>query len=142
VLSFIVHSLLTSPDAMDKLRAEVDTVVGTRTVALADIPKLEYMTAVIREAMRLFPPATGRGVVPLEDTTLLGGKYAVKKGDVLRINTLAAQRDSKVFGEDVSTENGVRTRSVLSLRTGGRVQAGASTRRQVRQAAGACGSTW
>jgi cytochrome P450/NADPH-cytochrome P450 reductase len=52
--------------------------------------------------MRLFPPATARGVVPLEDTTIAGGKYAMKKGSILIIQNICAQRDTKVFGEDVS----------------------------------------
>jgi cytochrome P450 / NADPH-cytochrome P450 reductase len=51
--------------------------------------------------MRLFPPATARGVVPIEDTTLMNGKYAVKKGSVLVVQTICAQRDPKVWGDDV-----------------------------------------
>jgi cytochrome P450/NADPH-cytochrome P450 reductase len=49
VLSFVIHNLLTTPSAMSKMRAEVDSVVGERVVTLEDIPKMPYMTAVIRE---------------------------------------------------------------------------------------------
>jgi hypothetical protein len=40
----VVHSLLTTPDAYAKFKAEIDTVIGDRTVILEDIPKLPYMT--------------------------------------------------------------------------------------------------
>jgi cytochrome P450 len=57
--------------------------------------------AVIRESMRLFPAVTGRTVVPLQDTTLLNGKYQVKEGDIIRLLVMAAQRDTAVWGADV-----------------------------------------
>jgi cytochrome P450/NADPH-cytochrome P450 reductase len=59
--------------------------------------------AVIREAMRLCPPAAARGVVSLEDTTLCNGKYAIKKGQVMVVQTICTQRDPVLWGEDVST---------------------------------------
>jgi cytochrome P450/NADPH-cytochrome P450 reductase len=129
VLSFVVHSLITNSGAYAKLKAEVDTVVGERAVTLEDIPKLTYMTgmflrrvrlryaylarlgtaAVIREAMRLYPPASARAVVPIEDTTIGNGKYAMKKGSILVVQTICAQRDTRVYGEDVSNVPGCLT---------------------------------
>jgi cytochrome P450 / NADPH-cytochrome P450 reductase len=44
VLSFVIHSLLTTPDAYAKLRAEVDSVIGDRVVTLEDIAKMPYLT--------------------------------------------------------------------------------------------------
>jgi cytochrome P450/NADPH-cytochrome P450 reductase len=60
------------------------------------------VVAVIREAMRLYPPVAGRLVVPLEDTTVAGGKYALKKDTWMIVQTMSAQRDSKCWGDDVS----------------------------------------
>jgi cytochrome P450/NADPH-cytochrome P450 reductase len=54
------------------------------------------------KSMRLYPPATARGVVPHEDTTLCNGKYAVKAGQIIGIQSMITQRDTTVFGEDVS----------------------------------------
>jgi hypothetical protein len=39
-----MHALLTTPDAYAKLKAEIDTVIGERTVTFEDIPKFPYMT--------------------------------------------------------------------------------------------------
>jgi cytochrome P450/NADPH-cytochrome P450 reductase len=48
VISFIVHSLLTTPESYAKLKAEIDAVVGERTVTLEDISQLPYMTGLYR----------------------------------------------------------------------------------------------
>jgi cytochrome P450 / NADPH-cytochrome P450 reductase len=52
--------------------------------------------------MRLFPPATRRTVCPIEDTTLSGGKFAVKAGTPCTPVAIVAHRDTSVWGEDVS----------------------------------------
>jgi cytochrome P450/NADPH-cytochrome P450 reductase len=52
--------------------------------------------------MRLYPPVSGRLVVPLEDTTLANGKYAVKKDAWMVVQNMSAQQDPKLWGEDVS----------------------------------------
>jgi hypothetical protein len=62
------------------------------------------MSAVIREAMRLYPPVPARLVVPREDTTVLNGKYALKKDAWMVVQTMSAQRDPKVWGENVSRD--------------------------------------
>lgn len=53
MLSFIIHSLLTTPDAYVKLRAEVDSVIGERVVTLADIAKMPYMTGMLAQNLGL-----------------------------------------------------------------------------------------
>lgn len=50
--------------------------------------------------MRLQPPATARTVTSLEDTTIGGGKYAIKAGTPLVVQNWVAGKDPKVFGED------------------------------------------
>lgn len=42
---------------MDRLRDEVDGVLGQRTPTFADLPRLTFTRAVVQEAMRLRPPA-------------------------------------------------------------------------------------
>lgn len=54
----------------------------------------------MREALRLGPPAPMRSVAPFEDTTLLGGKYAVPKDTVMFCGIYMIHRDPKVWGED------------------------------------------
>jgi hypothetical protein len=47
VYSFVVHFLLTHPESMSKLRAEVDEVIGDRVVTLEDIAKTPYLTGTL-----------------------------------------------------------------------------------------------
>jgi cytochrome P450 len=60
-LTFALDLLGRHPSEQDRLRDEVDGVLGGRTPAVADVPALERTAMVIREAMRLYPPAPGFG---------------------------------------------------------------------------------
>lgn len=72
-LAWSLHLLGTHPEAQTRLRAELDEVLGAapeaggqapgehvpggRLPGAADLPRLPYTLAVVREAMRLYPPA-------------------------------------------------------------------------------------
>lgn len=56
-LGFALWLLAGHPDAQDALSAEIDAVVGARAATVADLPRLRFADAVVREAMRLYPPA-------------------------------------------------------------------------------------
>lgn len=60
------------------------------------------MVAVMRETLRLAPPASTRSARALEDTTLGGGKYAVPAETPITLHAWAIHRDPLVWGEDVS----------------------------------------
>ncbi|KAI8976616.1 fatty acid hydroxylase [Trametes punicea] len=100
LLAFTLYYLCKNPEAMRKLREEVDEVLGDEPIQLEHIGKLKYVSACLRESLRLSPPATMRGVRSLEDTTIGGGKYAIPKDAVLAIITAKCQTDPKVWGED------------------------------------------
>ncbi|KAI0329045.1 bifunctional P-450/NADPH-P450 reductase [Cubamyces sp. BRFM 1775] len=99
MLTFTVYYLLKNPEAMRKLREEIDTQIGDRPMSTRDVNKLPYLLAAMRESMRLGPTAPARSVAPLEDT-VIGGKYFVEKGTFITINTMITQRGPKVWGED------------------------------------------
>jgi hypothetical protein len=42
----MVNNLVKHPDAMARLRAEVDSVLGERQVQLTDLPNLPYLVGV------------------------------------------------------------------------------------------------
>ncbi len=52
-LTWAVSLLTQHPEVLDKLRAEVDTVLGGRTPSFADLPALNYTRMVIQETLRL-----------------------------------------------------------------------------------------
>lgn len=55
-LSWLLYLLSTRPDCVEKIREEFDVVLGDRPLSYSDVPKFEFTTQVIMEAMRLYPP--------------------------------------------------------------------------------------
>jgi cytochrome P450 len=60
-LTFALHLLGRHDDAQRRVREEVDEVLGDRTPTAEDVAALPYTTMVLKEAMRLYPPAWGLG---------------------------------------------------------------------------------
>nr|XP_016851458.1 PREDICTED: cholesterol 24-hydroxylase isoform X2 [Anolis carolinensis] len=59
-LSFAVMELSRHPDIVVKLQAEVDEFIGVkRDIAYEDLGKLEYLSQVLKEVLRLYPPVPG-----------------------------------------------------------------------------------
>ena len=58
VLDWAMTELILNPNVLEKVQAEVRSVLGERRVVLeSDLPQLSYMKAVIKETFRLHPPA-------------------------------------------------------------------------------------
>lgn len=91
--------LLSHPEAMKKLRREIDNSVGHRRLLdESDLPKLPYLHCIVNETLRLYPPAPLLlPHCPSEDFTV--GGYDIPKGSTLIVNALAMQRDPNVWEE-------------------------------------------
>ena len=96
-LTWIWYLLSQNPEAETKLLEELHSVLGGRAPAMADLPKLPYTDMVVREALRLYPPAPQFGREPTHD--LFIGKYPVVGGSLIVVNTYALQRDERFFAE-------------------------------------------
>ncbi|KAL2551587.1 Cytochrome [Forsythia ovata] len=53
---WVMAELVLHPEVQEKLQAELDSAVGNRSVADADVAKLPYLQAVIKETLRVHPP--------------------------------------------------------------------------------------
>ena len=89
--------LLTHPEVMQKVRAEIDTNVGTaRMVEESDITNLPYLQCVVKETFRLYPVAP---VIPaheaMEDCTV--GGFDVRCGTMVLVNAWVIHRDPKLW---------------------------------------------
>jgi cytochrome P450 len=55
-LSWCLYLLSTRPDCIERVRDEFDCVLGERPLGFSDVPRFEFTTQVIMEALRLYPP--------------------------------------------------------------------------------------
>lgn len=98
-LSFIYYHLCDNPDKLTRLQREVDEVLGDKVITVDMLPKLVYLDACIKEAMRLNPPVNLFTRNPIEDR-ILGGKYFIKKEIPVSCLLRHLHRDPKIWGED------------------------------------------
>jgi len=56
-LAFLWYALSQNPHVEQRLHEEIDTVLDRRTPTLDDLRQLEYTLRVIKETLRLYPPA-------------------------------------------------------------------------------------
>ena len=96
-IEWALAELVANPDKMERLQDELTKVIGnTRSVDISDLPDLPYLSAVIKETMRMHP------VVPLlvphmlTETCELNG-YEVLAGTQAYINMWAIGHDSNVW---------------------------------------------
>ncbi len=95
-LTYAFHLLACHPEADARLAAELNEVLhDDRAPTLADLPRLTYTEWVVREAMRLYPPAWGIGREALQDDEV--GGYDVPKGTQLTITMYVTHRDPRWY---------------------------------------------
>jgi cytochrome P450 / NADPH-cytochrome P450 reductase len=100
LLSCTLYALLKHPDVQKKAYEEVDRVLGPDIDArptYQQVTQLTYITQILKEALRLWPPAPAYGISPLKDETI-GGKYKLKKNTFVTVLVLALHRDASVWG--------------------------------------------
>ena len=100
LLSCTIYALLKHPEVLKKAYDEVDRVLGPDLGArptYQQVTQLTYITQVLKEALRLWPPAPAYGIAPLKDETI-GGKYKLKKNQFITVLVLALHRDPSVWG--------------------------------------------
>ena len=98
-LSWTFYLLGESPEAEAKLLTELEEVLDGRAATVGDLPRLSYTDAVIKESMRLYPPAWAIGREALGDTAI--GSYHVPTKTQMFISQYVIHRDPRFFEEPV-----------------------------------------
>lgn len=94
-LTYTFYLLSKHPDVERRLFAEIDSVLRGRLPSAEDVPALPYLDRVLKESMRLFPPAWTIGRAALEDVDLRGHRIA--KGTQILISQWVVHRDPRWF---------------------------------------------
>jgi cytochrome P450 len=96
-LAYTLHLLARHPDVEGRLHAELESVLGGRAPTAADVKSLAYTECVLKEAMRLHPPAWTMGRAVLEPFEVRG--HALQRGDQVLISQWVLHRDARWFPE-------------------------------------------
>jgi cytochrome P450 len=96
-LSWTWMLLSQHPSVRKKLVQELKTVLNGRSPTLADLSRLIYTSMVIKESMRLYPPATDLSREATRDCEI--GGYFIPKGCTLIMSQWVMHRDSRYFDE-------------------------------------------
>jgi cytochrome P450 len=99
-LSYSFYLVSQHPDVEERLAAEVDEVLESRPPTVADVPRLRFTEWIVKESMRLYPPAWAIGREPLEDCEI--GRYFAPKGTQIMMNQWVVHRDSRWFDDPLT----------------------------------------
>jgi cytochrome P450 len=94
-LSWAWYLLSQNVRAQQKLQEEVDRVLGGRVPNSSDLSSLRCVESVIKESMRLYPPAWGVARQVIKDFELSG--YRISAGANVVMSQWVMHRDSRFF---------------------------------------------
>ncbi|XP_075700164.1 cholesterol 24-hydroxylase-like [Rhinoderma darwinii] len=95
-LSFVIMELARNPAILEKVQAEVDEVIGAkRDIEYEDLGKLRYLSQVLKESLRLYPPGPGT-TRALEEETIIEG-VRIPPNVTLMFNTYIMGRMEQFF---------------------------------------------
>jgi cytochrome P450 len=94
-LSWSWYLLAQNPEAEQKLHDELECVLGGREPEFADLPMLSYAERVIKESMRLYPPAWSVARTVVSEFQLRG--YRIPAGANVVMSQWIMHRDPRYF---------------------------------------------
>jgi len=96
-MCWLWYLLALNPDARQRMFEEVDSVLQGRVVSLEDVSKLEWTTACLEEAMRVFPPVWMIARQAVTDDVVGGQK--IHAGETVAIVIEHVHRDPRFWHE-------------------------------------------
>ena len=98
--TFAFDQIARAPEIARKLREELDAVLGDRPATLEDVRQLTYTEAIIKETMRLYPPAWIIGRRANEDVQI--GPWQIPEGSQVVMSQWLIHRDERHFEDPLS----------------------------------------
>ena len=101
-LSWLLYLLSSRPECLEKMRQEFDAVLGDAPLSHGDVPKFEFSTQVIQEALRLYPPFWMIDRMAVADDRV--GDVAIPAGSTVIVYVYGAHHAAR-YWEDAETFN-------------------------------------
>ncbi|XP_074567937.1 alpha-humulene 10-hydroxylase-like [Curcuma longa] len=103
VIEWAMSELIKNPKAMEKVQKEMrEAMQGQTKLEESDTPKFRYLNLVIKETLRLHPPAPLLAPRVCSETCEVMG-YRVPAGARVLINAFALGRDEQYWGSDAGS---------------------------------------
>lgn len=97
MLDWTFYALAKDPTVRERLEEELDRVLGDRPVTFADLPSLVYTEAVLKESLRMYPPAWIMVRRALEDDDFIG--RPTPAGTLFLLSPYVSHRRAEYFPE-------------------------------------------
>jgi cytochrome P450 len=94
-LSWTWYLLSRNPAAEQKLHKELDDVLAGRLPTLDDLPRLLYTESIIKESLRMYPPAWSLARTVVSDFDI--GGYTIPSGANVVLSQWVMHRDPRFF---------------------------------------------
>lgn len=94
-LSWTWRLLARHPDIENRLHDELEEVLAGRLPAIGDLSRLKYTDAILKESLRLYPPAWAFGREAVENCEI--GGYHVPAGTQLLMSQWVMHRDPRYY---------------------------------------------
>ncbi|KAI0394396.1 trichodiene oxygenase [Xylariaceae sp. FL0594] len=95
-LRLIIYHIFTDDEILRTLRKEIETLCGRSKVTLKDLEQFPYLTAVIKEGLRL-SPGIGSRAARVTDKEIVYETWRIPAGTPVGMTTLLMHTDENVF---------------------------------------------
>ncbi len=114
-LSWLLYLLSSRPDCLERVRDEFDSVLGEAPLSHSDVPKFEFTTQVIQEALRLYPPFWMIDRMAVADDQV--GDVIIPRGSMVIVYVYGAHHAPRYWQDPENFDTGRFTSASEKLRT-------------------------
>ncbi len=114
-LSWLLYLLSSRPDCLEKVRQEFHSVLGDAPLNHSDVPKFEFATQVIQEALRLYPPFWMIDRMAVADDRV--GDIAIPRGSMVIVYVYGAHHAPRYWQDPESFDTDRFLKANEKLRT-------------------------
>jgi cytochrome P450 len=97
-LTWLFYCLARHPQAAARVHQELDVVLGGREPTANDLPRLSYTERVVKETLRLYPPAIAVFTRQAFSDVEIAG-YTLPRNSLVQLISYVCQRDPRWFPE-------------------------------------------